>query len=80
MPELVENARAALAEAHQTDEVKDIHDGAEAARLYAKQARDSELIDHATEITMRAEVSRPLPRLHWSKDRLAPRSRKSSIS
>ena len=50
-----EAARQALIEARSVDEIKDIHDKAEAMRAYARKAGDLEFAWWATELKLDAE-------------------------
>jgi len=50
-----ENARVALAALNSYDEVNEVMDQAERVALYARQASDRELIQHATEVRTRAQ-------------------------
>ena len=66
-----EAARRALAEAHRIDEVKDVRDKMEAMQKYAKMANDTQLLQHATDIRLRAE--RRWGELYRAQEKARPR-------
>jgi hypothetical protein len=79
-----EAARTALAEAHRIDEVKDIRDTFARLEAYGRVARDTELIQKATDIKVRAtrrlgEMMRVTPKNSGTRRQLAGRTSSGGV-